>query len=111
MKTRLNSWILAGAYFVFGLMVFFVMPHFLSQFSEEGAQQFPTFSTIVFTVSPAGWLLVMLAIGTIVILKDFRFRSRLLNPIFTTVLLLLASGIIFAVAVVWFDIRFNTMSA
>jgi hypothetical protein len=61
----------------------------------------------LFTVGPSGWLVVMLIIGALVILKDFRFRARFLNPVFTAILALLMSSIIFAVAVVWYALEFS----
>jgi len=110
MKIKLYTRMLAGAYFLCGLMVFLIMPRFLSLFSEQGVKSFPVFSSAVFAVGPLGWLLVTLVIGAFVILKDFRFRSRSLNPAFTVILALLMSGIIFAVTVVWYELRFNTIS-
>ncbi len=110
MKIKLYTWILAGAYFLCGVMVFLIMPRFLSLFSEAGMHQVPVFSTAVFAIGPLGWLLVTLVIGAFVILKDFRFRSRFLNPVFTVILALLMSGIIFAVAVVWYALRFDSIS-
>jgi glucan phosphoethanolaminetransferase (alkaline phosphatase superfamily) len=86
-------------------MVFLVMPRFLSLFSEIGFGHFPVFSTAVFAVGPMGWLLVMLVIGTLVILKDFRFPSRSLNAIFTAILALLIIGIIFVL------MQFDTYSS
>jgi hypothetical protein len=106
MKIKPYTWKLAAAYFLCGMIVFLIMPEFLSWFSVAGIL-FPTFSTAVFTVGPSGWLVVMLIIGALVILKDFRFRARFLNPVFTAILALLMSSIIFAVAVVWYALEFS----
>jgi hypothetical protein len=111
MKIRPYTWKLAGAYFLCGVMVFIIMTIFLRWCSNANTP-FPIFSTAVFAVGPLGWLMVMLVIGTLVVLKDFRFRSRFLNPVFTAILALLMSGIIFAVAVVWYELRtIPTLSA
>ncbi len=86
-------------------MVFLALPRFLSLFSEMGVGRFPVFSTAVFAFGPVRWLVVMLVLGAFVILKDFRFHSRFLNPVFTVILALLMSGITFAVAVIWYDMH------
>lgn len=86
-------------------MVFLVLPRFLSLFSDIGMGHIPVFSKAVITVGPVGWLLVMLVIGTLVILKDFRFHSRSLNAIFTAILALLIIGIFFVL------MQFDTYSS
>ena len=110
MKIKPYTRILAGAYFLCGLTVFLVMPRFLSLLSEMGIGHFPVFSTAVFAVGPVGWLLVMLVIGTLVILKDFRFPSRSLNAVFTAILALLVTGIILTVMADWYALVSNSSS-
>jgi hypothetical protein len=111
MKIKLYSWFLAGAYLLCGVMVFFVLPYFLAMLPQGGIQDFRVFYRAVFSVGPLGWLLVALTIAAIVVLKDFWFHSRFLNPVFTAILVVLASGIIFAIAVVWYVCRVEVISA
>jgi len=70
-------------------------------FSGMGSGNFSVFSRTVYTVGPAGWLLVMLVIGTLAILKDLRFPSRYLNIVFTAILALLVIGLIFTMTTDW----------
>jgi hypothetical protein len=102
MKIRPYTWKLAGAYLLCGVMVFLIMTIFLRWCSNANIP-FPIFSTAVFAVGPLGWLMVMLVIGALVVLKDFRFRSRFLNPVFTAILTFLMCGIMFAMAAVWYE--------
>lgn len=82
-------------------MFFFVIPQFQSVLSErtvysEGGVQLPVLTRAVFAVGPWGSLFLPVAIGLLAILKDFRFHSRLLNPVFTLILALLACCVIIA---------------
>ena len=84
MKVRTYSWVLAGAYLVCGVILFLVIPKFqeiYSGFNIEGS--FLMRATLA--TGPVGCLCSSAAVAMFVVLKDVRFRSRLLNPIFTVV--------------------------
>jgi type II secretory pathway component PulF len=95
MKIKLDTWILAGGYFVCGVMFFFVIPQFQTVFSGMSVQ-LPVLTRAVCALGPWGSLFLPVAIGLLAILKDFRFHSRLLNPVFTLILALLACCVIIA---------------
>ena len=96
MKTTPYSWILAGAYLFCGLGIGYVVLKLQAIFSGFGIE-LPTMTRVALGVGPVGSLCVSLALGLLVILKDLRFRSRLLNPLFTLVLLSWVSCIALAV--------------
>ena len=87
MKIKVYSRILAGIYALFGAALFLVIPKFEVFFSGL-AKPLPFLTRAVFAVGPFGWLCLSVAVGTFVVLKDLRFRSRLLSPVFTFVLVL-----------------------
>ena len=91
MKIKVYSWILASAYLLCGVVLFLVtlkfQPWLQQAFSEVG-MTLPFLTRATFVVGPYGWLLLAIASGTFVILKDLRFHSRLLSPLFTFILVL-----------------------
>lgn len=110
MKIKPYTKILAGAYVLCGLLFFFITLHFRSLYSEEDVQV-AFITKAVLAVGPLGWLLVTLVLAALVVLKDFRFRSRFMNSILTVFLALLVGGIAFATVVVWVISRYDSMSA
>ncbi len=95
MKIKVFSWILAGAYLLCGVMFFVVIPQFESIFSGW-AVPLPLLTRVVFAIGPFGWLSLALAVGALAILKDLRFRSRLLDLIFLMLLALFGGCIVIA---------------
>jgi hypothetical protein len=84
-KVKIYSWILASAYLLCGAALSFALfkiQAILSGFNIE----LPFMTRMALAVGPVGWLCVSVAAGLFVILKDLRFHSRLLNPLFTLVL-------------------------
>jgi hypothetical protein len=86
-KTRIYSWLLAGAYLLWGLWLYRVISSFQSFYSGFSVS-LPFFTGMIFAVGPFGWLCLAMANGLIVIFKDRKFRSRFWNPLFTFLLLL-----------------------
>ena len=80
---------LAGAYLFCGFGISYVVRELQTIFSGFGID-LPIITRVLLDVGPVGWSCAALAAGFLVILKDLRFRSRLLNPLFT---MLLVSGI------------------
>ena len=85
MKIKIYSWILAGAYLLCGVALFPILVKLQMLFSGFG-MELPFATKAVLALGPFGWLCTSVAIGTLVILKDMRFRSRLLNPLLTFIL-------------------------
>jgi type IV pilus assembly protein PilC len=92
MKIKAFSWIVAGAYLLCGVMLFIVIPQFESIFSGFAAP-LPLLTRTVFAIGPFGWLSLAVTLGALVILKEWRFRSRLLDLIFVMLFMLLAGCI------------------
>jgi hypothetical protein len=82
MKVKTYSWILAGAYSLCGLALFVAVLRVHKLITIWGISLQPI-TIAVLTVGPIGWLLLSLAAAVLVVLKDLRFRSSLLNPLFT----------------------------
>jgi hypothetical protein len=85
MKIKAYSWILAGAYLIWGIALFIVVPKCTEIFS--GFARLPFLTQSVLALGSFGWLGIALAAGALVVLKDLRFRSRLLSILLTAVLL------------------------
>jgi hypothetical protein len=67
---------------------------FLSKFEDVLAGfniPLPFLIKATFAIGAYGWLCLSVEVGILVILKDLKFRSRYLNPLFTFVLLLLVA--------------------
>jgi hypothetical protein len=96
MKIRLFSWILAGSYLFCGLGICFVV---LEQAKIISGFNFnlPVTTKVTLKIGPVGWLCAGLTVGILVALKDLRFRSRFLNPIFTLLLVAWVGYIAFGV--------------
>ena len=82
MKIKNYSWILAGAYPLCGVVLFLVLFKMQTLFSGFGMEM-PFATKITLAVGPFGWLVFSIGAGILVVLKDLRFRSRLLNPLLT----------------------------
>ena len=95
MKIKPYSWILGGAYFLCGEACLFIIPKLQSLLSETGLW-LPPFTRGVFAMGTFGWLWLMLVMGALTILKDLRFRTWLLNLIFTVIPAALACSVIVA---------------
>ena len=96
MKISPFSWILAGAYLFCGLGICFVVLKLQALFSGFGIE-LPAITRVALGVGPVGWLCASLVAGLLVVLKDLKFRSRLLNQLFTLVLVSWVGCIAFAV--------------
>jgi len=92
MKIKAFSWIVAGAYLLCGVMLFIVIPQFESIFSGFAAP-LPLLTRTVFAIGPFGWLSLAVTFGALTILKDWRFRSRLLDLLFVMLFMLLVGCI------------------
>jgi hypothetical protein len=91
MKIKVYSWTLASAYLLCGVVLFLVTLKFqpwLQQIYSGFGMTLPFLTKAAFVVGPYGWLLLAIASSTFVILKDLRFHSRLLSPLFTFILVL-----------------------
>ena len=86
MKIKTVSWVLGGAYILCGLILFAVMSRCQVAFSERGIA-LPAPTRAAFAISPLGWLLLTVTIGSIVVLKDLAFPWRVLNYAFFIVLI------------------------
>jgi hypothetical protein len=82
MKVKFYSGILACVYLLCGVVLFFALFKFQEVFSGFGIA-LPLVTRVTLTVGPIGWLCLFVAVSLVVILKDLRFRSRSLNPLFT----------------------------
>jgi type II secretory pathway component PulF len=87
MKIKIYSWLLAGAYLLWGCGLFHVIPKFLGIFTGFNIQ-LPFSLRILLFVEPYGWLLLAVGLAGAVIVSDRRFRSRALNPLFSLLLVL-----------------------
>jgi hypothetical protein len=87
MKKSIYSWILAGAYLVWGVLLFLAVPRF-----QEIVSGFNISATLViraiFAVGPYGCLILAAAIGSAIIFNDLRFHRRFVSLFFTITLLL-----------------------
>jgi hypothetical protein len=96
MKITLFSWILAGAYLFCGLGICFVVSNLQALFIGFDIEM--SFLTrVVLGVGPIGWLGASVALGLLVVLKDLQFRSRLLNPMCSLILVFWVGCMAFAV--------------
>ena len=84
-KIKIYSWILAGAYPLCGLAFFVTLFKLQKVFAGMGIQ-LPWVTVTTLSVGRFEWLGASVAMGALVILKDLRFQSRLLNPLFTVAL-------------------------
>ena len=88
MRAKLYTWILGGTYLVCAVLFFVIISGFQSVFSEL-AIPIPHFTKVVLAISPVGWLLLTVAVGTGAVFADLRFRSRFLGFVFVMVLALM----------------------
>jgi hypothetical protein len=102
MKVRTYSWILAASYLLCGVMFFVVVAKFQAILSELEVP-LPLLTRAVFLVGPLGWLTSAVVVAVGVVLKDLRFRSRFLNPLFTVILFLAVGSIVVAPIVAVLD--------
>ena len=86
MKVKVFSWIVGAAYVFCGFMFLLILGRFEAMFSELQTP-LPLLTRVLFSPTPAGWLLVLLCGGGGAVLKDFRFVSPWANVIFTVTLL------------------------
>jgi hypothetical protein len=93
MKIKNFSWILASAYLLCGILCFLILTKFELLLSQI-AVPLPALTRIVLAVGPSGSLCLMVTIGLMALLKDLKFQSPALGPIFTIVLAMLAGCIL-----------------
>jgi len=94
MKIKTFSWILACVYLFCGVISFFCAIKTESWISDcGGGEKLPFLTKIVVSGGPFGLLFLLAGLGAIVILKDLRFQSRALAPVFTIVLVMLIACI------------------
>ena len=96
MKIRLFSWILAGSYLFCGLGICFVVLE-LTKIISGFNFNLPVTTRVTLKIGPVGWLCWGVTVGFLVALKDLRFRSRILNPLFTLLLMAWVGYIAFGV--------------
>jgi hypothetical protein len=100
-RIKIYSWKLAGAYLICGLIFFFadlkIQPFIQNVFSGFNIS-FPFLTKAAFTVGPYGWIFLMAAVGAIVVLKDLKFQTRFLNPLFTVLLVLWVGCMVFTLS-------------
>ena len=101
MKVKAYSWVLAGAFLFCGVMFFFTVPRFETIFAGLDVT-LPSATRGVLAVGRFGWLSVGVIAGALVILKDLKFRSRLLDLIFLMLLALLGGCIVVALLILPF---------
>jgi len=106
MKIKAFSWILTGAYLLCGVMFFLVIPKFESIFSGF-ATPLPLSTRAVFAIGPFGWLSLAATVGALAILKDLRFRSRLLNLVFLMLLALAGGCLAVALLLPFFQLTYS----
>lgn len=98
MKIKTTSWILGGAYLLCAVMFFRVISGFALAFAEQ-AIVLPPPTRTAFAIGPVGWLVLTATIGCIVVLKDLAVPGRLLNWVFSIVLILIVFFMTFAMLV------------
>jgi len=76
---------LAGVYLLCGVALFLMLFRFQEIFSNFSIE-LPLATRMALAIGPVGWLCALGAVGMLVILKDLRFHSRLLNPLFAFLL-------------------------
>ena len=90
MRIKIYSWIMASTYLFCGVVSFLFI-----RWSKVVLADFnislPFLMRATFAIGAYGWLCLSVEVGILVILKDLKFRSRYLNPLFTFVLLLLVA--------------------
>jgi len=84
-KVKIHSWVLAGAYMLWGVCLFLVIQRFAAIFSDFSIQ-LPFPKRALFAVGPYGWLLVAMGPGILVVRKDRRYLSPWWNPFLTLLL-------------------------
>jgi len=90
MKIRAYSMILAIAYLLFGVVLFYIIPKFQEMYSGYTIE--PLFlARAMFAVGSLGCLCFSAMVSIVVILNDIKFHSRYPNLIFTTLLVLWVS--------------------
>ena len=86
MKVKPYSWVLAVAYVLAGIWLFIAIPQFNRMFSEmRTTPRLPT--RFILSIGSFGCLTLLVITAIVVILKDLRFRPRLLNTLFTIFLI------------------------
>jgi len=99
MKIRATSWVLAAGYLLFGVWLFVAVPRFRLMYSEMQVTPQPM-TRYVLAVPALVWLALLVFLAAAIVLKDFRYRSHLLNLVFTAMLLcffaVLMSGLLVA---------------
>jgi hypothetical protein len=94
------SWILAATYVICGLIFFRLVTRFSAIYSNLGVP-LPALTKFVFFVGPLGWLALAFLGSILVVLKDLRFKSPILNPLFGWMLVLVIGTVVVAIASVF----------
>lgn len=87
-------------------MFFVVIQKFESIFSGFGVS-LPLSTRAVFAIGPFGWLSLTVAVGVLAILKDLRFRARLLNLAFLMLLALAVGCLAVALLIPFFGVTYS----
>jgi hypothetical protein len=85
---------IACAYFLCGTLLFYFIPKSREIFSGFNIP-LPSLMKVTFAVGEHGWLFLAIIAGVAIVLKDLKFRSRYLNPLFTLVLVFWIGGLVF----------------
>ena len=94
MKVKIYSWVLAAVYLLCGVWLFVVVPVFRKvMYSEAGVTPSRLMTKIVLAVGPLGWLMLSILSAVVIVLKDLRYRSRLLNALFSVFLFCVAERV------------------
>src|SRR5947207_11009748 len=80
MTIRKFSWVLGGAYLLAGILFFYAVQSITFLLAESGVGFLLLTTRVLLWVRPLGWLAIMFLVSACVVLRDVRFRSRLLNP-------------------------------
>jgi len=109
MKVKIYSWVLAAVYLLCGVWLFVVVPVFRKvMYSEAGVTPSRLMTKIVLAVGPLGWLMLSILAAVVIVLKDLRYRSRLLNALFSVFLFCVFACVVSGLLVAGFGPRLGS---
>ena len=101
MRIKGFSWFLAAAILIFGLSLFKLTTGFETMFTSIGVPEVGMRRVVNF-IGPSGWLVLAVTGAFLVALKDLKFRSPFLNPVFAAVLILTYAAVFLTVVFPFF---------
>ena len=81
MKIAVESWLLAAAYVAWGLWLWHALPKSLQIFAGSSVSV-PAFALLTFQAGRTVCFSLALALGLLIVLKDKKCPTPLLNPLF-----------------------------